>query len=578
MYNAKWAVNACYSFCVLFSIHPAIFGSKELPMKSYLIGLSVLVCLFSSGMIQAQTSVFTYQGHLSDGVMPANGTYQMRFSLWDAANGSGQVGSTIIDNTVTLANGVFTVQLDFTAPNAFDGSPRFLEIAVRKASDPPGFTTLTPRQALTSSPYSIRTLSASSADSLSLLCNPCVSDGQIVDISGGKVTGAVANATTAGNVTGIVQVANGGTGSATQNFVDLSTNQAGIAGNKSFTGAVGVTGGSGVFNGNGSGLTNLNGASIAPNSIPQTAVQGGAIALNPQKLALHRFYDLNKALPSIPIINSPQAITFDGAFIYVAHRDPIPGFSDYVSVIRASTGAVEGAIDVGENPVALAFDGTFVYVANQNSDNVTRFKAGSTSPPPASTQIAVGDVPAALVFDGTFVYVANSNGDNITRIRASTGVVEGAPIPVGDRPIALAFDGTFIYVANQGNNNVSRIRASTGLVEGTPVTFNFPQALAFDGTFIYIAHANNKVSRIRASTGSAEGSPITVGDDAVALEFDGTFVYVVNKDDDNITRIRAATGLVEGAPIPVGIDPVAIAFDGLNIYVANSGSNTVSRF
>lgn len=37
-------------------------------------------------------------------------------------------------------------------------------------------------------------------------------------------------------VSGILPVANGGTGSATQNFVDLTTNQTTIAGNKTFTG------------------------------------------------------------------------------------------------------------------------------------------------------------------------------------------------------------------------------------------------------------------------------------------------------------------------------------------------------
>ncbi len=61
-------------------------------------------------------------------------------------------------------------------------------------------------------------------------------------------------------------------GSATQNFVDLTTSQANIAGDKTFTGTIA---------GNGSGLTNLNGANIAPGSIPPTAIAGGSIALNP---------------------------------------------------------------------------------------------------------------------------------------------------------------------------------------------------------------------------------------------------------------------------------------------------------
>ena len=44
------------------------------------------------------------------------------------------------------------------------------------------------------------------------------------------------------NVTGIVKIINGGTGSATQNFVDVSSNQAAIGGNKTFAGTVTLSG------------------------------------------------------------------------------------------------------------------------------------------------------------------------------------------------------------------------------------------------------------------------------------------------------------------------------------------------
>ena len=54
----------------------------------------------------------------------------------------------------------------------------------------------------------------------------------------GNVTGSVTG--TAANVTGIVAIANGGTGSATQNFVDLTTNQT-ASGNKTFSGTFNVS-------------------------------------------------------------------------------------------------------------------------------------------------------------------------------------------------------------------------------------------------------------------------------------------------------------------------------------------------
>ena len=205
--------------------------------------------VFCLGIVsaRAQTTAFTYQGKLTDASMTASGTYDFGFALYDAAADGTQIGAALTRANVTVANGVFTVSLDFGA-NVFSGAARYLEIAVKRPSDA-NFTTLAPRQMLTSSPYSIRTLSAGVADGLSVNCVGCVTNGQINSVDGAKITGTVANATnatnatnavnattatTAGNVTGIVGIANGGTGSATKNFVDLTTNQT-IAGAKTLT-------------------------------------------------------------------------------------------------------------------------------------------------------------------------------------------------------------------------------------------------------------------------------------------------------------------------------------------------------
>jgi len=74
------------------------------------------------------TAAFTYQGQLRDGGTNANGAYTMIFKLYDAAGGENQIGSTII-TSATLANGLFSVNLDFGA-GAFNGSARWLDITV----------------------------------------------------------------------------------------------------------------------------------------------------------------------------------------------------------------------------------------------------------------------------------------------------------------------------------------------------------------------------------------------------------------------------------------------------------------
>jgi hypothetical protein len=119
----------------------------------------LLLCALSAF---AQTTAFTYQGRLSDASAPAAGTYDFQFALYDAASDGRQQSSVQTVNGVSVVNGVFTVQLDFGS-SAFPGSNRYLEIRVKKQSEA-SYTPLSPRQQITSNPYSIRSLNAASAD------------------------------------------------------------------------------------------------------------------------------------------------------------------------------------------------------------------------------------------------------------------------------------------------------------------------------------------------------------------------------------------------------------------------------
>jgi len=131
--------------------------------RNIILILFLLACAlaFITTAASAQTpTTFTYQGHLTDGGGPANGTYDFEFKLYDAANA--QVGATVTREDVPVVNGNFTVQLDFGS--VFDGSLRFLEIGVRPGPSVGTFTTLSPRQQITSTPYAIRSLTAAVAD------------------------------------------------------------------------------------------------------------------------------------------------------------------------------------------------------------------------------------------------------------------------------------------------------------------------------------------------------------------------------------------------------------------------------
>jgi hypothetical protein len=111
----------------------------------------------------AQTTAFTYQGSLTNAANPATGNYDFEFALFDALAGGVQQGSILAKSTVAVANGVFTVSLDFG--NQFPGADRFLEIKVRQTGGG-GFTLLAPRQQLNSTPYSVKSLTATNATQL----------------------------------------------------------------------------------------------------------------------------------------------------------------------------------------------------------------------------------------------------------------------------------------------------------------------------------------------------------------------------------------------------------------------------
>ncbi|MCH8825265.1 MAG: tail fiber domain-containing protein [Planctomycetes bacterium] len=112
--------------------------------------LAVVVSVLSASLAYAGgDTALTYQGRLLEAGEPANGMFNVDFSLWDDPAAGIQVGATITFNSLPITDGLFTVQLDFGAA-AFDNTDRWLEIVVNA-------TTLTPRQPITRTPYSIQT-------------------------------------------------------------------------------------------------------------------------------------------------------------------------------------------------------------------------------------------------------------------------------------------------------------------------------------------------------------------------------------------------------------------------------------
>jgi hypothetical protein len=125
-----------------------------LPMRAA--QLALLLCCAAHTAFCAETGVgtaFTYQGRLTENGAPVQGSYDARFTLFNAPIEGEQIGTSTTNSAVALSNGLFTVVLDFGG--VFDGTSLWLSVGVRPSGGGE-FTELSPRQALTATPYAVR--------------------------------------------------------------------------------------------------------------------------------------------------------------------------------------------------------------------------------------------------------------------------------------------------------------------------------------------------------------------------------------------------------------------------------------
>src|SRR4051812_11994942 len=80
--------------------------------------------------VEAQGTAFTYQGRLAASAAPVSGSYDIRFRLATDPLGNDYVTNTILSNGVSVADGFFTMKLDFGS-GVFNGSNYWLEVAVK---------------------------------------------------------------------------------------------------------------------------------------------------------------------------------------------------------------------------------------------------------------------------------------------------------------------------------------------------------------------------------------------------------------------------------------------------------------
>lgn len=147
--------------------------------------LTLIAAAARPALAQLVGNAFTYQGQLRLQGAPVNATADFQFKLWDAVTAGGQLGSVDAVNNITIVDGLFTVVLnqanEFGA-TAFNGNARWLEVAVRSPAGSGAYTTLTPRQPITATPFAMYALDAAGGGS-----SPWLQNGTVVHYDGGNV-------------------------------------------------------------------------------------------------------------------------------------------------------------------------------------------------------------------------------------------------------------------------------------------------------------------------------------------------------------------------------------------------------
>jgi trimeric autotransporter adhesin len=221
----------------------------------FFIALSTLNLRLSTAF--AQGTAFTYQGRLNDGAIPANGTYDLRFLIYDSTNNPGTVITGPLTNSATsVSNGLFTATLDFGA-SVFTGLDRWLEISVR-SNGGSAFATLSPRQKITPTPYAIM---AASVSGLFVQQNTGGAPNMIGGATNNFASSGVLGATIGGG--GAIHYDLNGDGDPAESF------------HNNVTGNFGTVGGGG---GNNAGLfSTVAGGSFNTASGPYSMVAGGGV-------------------------------------------------------------------------------------------------------------------------------------------------------------------------------------------------------------------------------------------------------------------------------------------------------------
>ena len=501
--------------------------------------LASVLCSFvvPTQTARAQSTGFTYEGQLSEGGSPANGSNDLRFVLYDAATAGSTISTNITFDDLQITNGLFTVTLDWgSAP--FDGSDRWLELRVRPGNGGGAFTSLSPRQKITATPYALRAVSAGTANSATSLVGP-IADTSLATIStSGKVANSATTATSASTPNSIVArnaSGNFAAGTITANFV-----------------------------GNGAGLTNVN---------LLTAIPAGAITLTTNAGTF------GFAIASAPLVgDSPASVVAadvngDGKVDLISANSS----ADTLSVLtnNGSGGFVLASSPaVGDNPTSVVAvdvngDGKVDLIsANYTSDTLSVLTNNGSGGFILAFSPVVGNGPNSVAAadvnrDGKLDLISANSSDNTLTVLTNNGsggfMLASSPAAAGTSVVAADVNGDFAMdLISASTDSPYTVTVLLGAGDGTFVLASSPAAA---GTSVAAADVNGdgKVDLISANIGFFQA---------------GTTLTVLTNNGGGIFAIASSPTVGVG---PISVTAADVNGDGkVDLISANHTSDTLS--
>ena len=548
----------------------------------------------------AQTTAFTYQGQLSATNAPANGLYDFQFQLVDANSNS--VTAPLTNAPVAVTNGFFTTVLNFGAA-VFDGSGRWLEVGVRPYGNTNAYTVLWPLQAITSAPYSIRALAATSATNAMFLTVPLQTT----------------------NLSGIVSVTN------------LPPNVALLNSNETFSGAVTVTNPANIFAGNGLGLASLNPTNLAgiipdahlsanvalqsdavlnfagsvgatnfigaghgltnvPGAFFWVTVSGSSAPANPNVgyICTNNVTPVTITLPASPSVGDTYKVAGVGdAGWIVAQNASQQIFAGNLSgsVGQSWTASGPGTADwsaiacsADGTKIAAAISGGYIYVST-NSGSTWTNQSGNSGAAYWSALASSADGTHLIAAAGYSPYASQSGDLYVSSNSGVTWTAETVPGSAAWSCVACSADGTKIAAASSGGYIYTSTNSGstwTNQSGNSGAAYWSALASSADGTHLiaaagYSPYASQSgdlyVSSNSGVTWTAETVPGSAAWSCVACSADGTKMAAVNHDGYIYTNYGSAWGAVNGTS-DYEWNAIAMSSDGTKL-VAAGGSGVV---